>query len=110
MGIIVDNGAQTIMKGIIAMTDRKTKVLLGVIAAALWVIALHPLFPTRDVSAQTPGSPAPAPGKISYQLVDMPETFKAESKINSLTAQGWRAKSVAISDSHTVVLMERTGQ
>jgi hypothetical protein len=90
------------------MTDRRTKLLLGLIAVALWVIALRPLLPARDVNAQTPGSPAPAPSKISYQLVDTPETFKAESRINSLTAQGWRAKSVAVGDSHTVVLMEKT--
>jgi len=92
------------------MADRQTKFLLGLIAIALCVIALRPMFPARDVNAQTPGpgSPVRAPGKVSYQLVEMPETFKAESKINTLAAQGWRATSVAVGTDRTVVLLERT--
>ena len=92
------------------MADRQTRFLLGLIAIALCVIALRPMFPARDVIAQTPGpgAPARAPGKVSYQLVEMPETFKAESKINTLAADGWRAKSVAVGTDRTVVLMEKT--
>ena len=91
------------------MADRQTKILLGLVAIALCVIALRPMFPARDVSAQTagPGAPAKVPGKTSYQLVEMPETFKVESKINTLAAQGWRATSVAVGADRTVVLMEK---
>ena len=92
------------------MADRQTRFWLGLIAIALCVIALRPMLPARDVSAQTagPGAPARAPGKVSYQLVEMPETFKVESKINTLAAQGWRATSVAVGASGTIVLMEKT--
>jgi hypothetical protein len=90
------------------MADRRTKFLLGLIAVALSVIALRPLMPALDVSAQAPGPAAPAPGKISYQLVEATQTFQAESSINKLAAQGWRAKSVAVGADRTVVLMEKT--
>jgi len=91
------------------MADRQTRFLLGLIAVVLCVMALRPMIPARDVSAQTagPGAPAKVPGKISYQLVEMPETFKVESKINTLAAQGWRATSVAVGADRTVVLMEK---
>jgi hypothetical protein len=92
------------------MTDRRTKLLLCIIAGALCVIALRPLFPTRNVSAQTaaPGAPAPAPPQISYQLVEENQPFQAEAKINKLATQGWRARNVAVSTDKTVVLMEKT--
>lgn len=92
------------------MIDSRTKLLLGIIAVLLCVIAVRPLFPTRDVSAQTaaPGAPAPAPARISYQLVEENQPFQAEAKINKLAAQGWRATSVAVSTDKTVVLLEKT--
>jgi len=90
------------------MIDRPTKFLLGIIAVAICLIALRPLLPALDASAQTPGPGAPAPAKISYQLVEATQTFQAESNINKLAAQGWRAKSVAVGTDRTVVLMERT--
>ena len=92
------------------MADRQTRFLLGLIAIALCVIALRPMFSEREVSAQTagPGAPAKAPGKVSYQLVEAPEAFKTESKINTLAAEGWRARSVAVGTDRTIVLMEKT--
>ena len=45
--------------------------------------------------AQTPAAPAPA--RVSYQLVEASAAFKAEGQINALATQGWRAKSIASS-------------
>ena len=89
------------------MADRWTKFWLGVIALALCAIALRPLMPARDVNAQTPAAPAPA--RVSYQLVEASAAFKAEGQINALATQGWRAKSIASSAGAVVVLMEKTG-
>jgi len=90
------------------MTDRRTRLLLGIIAGALCVIALRPLFPAFDAGAQTPGPGASAPAQISYQLVDSEHPFQAEATINKLAAQGWRAKSVTMVADRTIVLMEKT--
>ena len=92
------------------MIDRQTKLLLGIIAGALCVIALRPMVDARDLRAQTavPAAPAPAPQQISYQLVETDLTFQAEDKINKLAAKGWRATSVAVGADHTVVLMQKT--
>jgi hypothetical protein len=90
------------------MADRRTTFLLGLIAAALCAIALRPLLPALDASAQTPAPGAPATATIAYQLVEATQTFQAESSINKLAAQGWRAKSVAVGADRTVVLMEKT--
>ncbi len=88
------------------MNDRRTKLLLGIIAVALCVIAVRPLIPVQNVSAQTPGAPAPA--RFSYQLVEAAQTFQAESKINKLATEGWHATSVAVGADRTVVLMQKT--
>ena len=92
------------------MVDRKTKVLLTLIATALWVIALRPLVPVRNADAQT--QQAPAPKKAHYELLEVEKggtdgVYQLKDKVDELASKGWIAKSVAITDNATVILMEK---
>lgn len=96
------------------MTDRQTKLLLGIIAMALCVIAVRPLFPARDASAQTssPGTPAPKPLLARYEVLSNSTggdggVFLLKKDIDQMAAKGWRMKDVAITDQATVVVMEK---
>jgi hypothetical protein len=87
------------------MIDRKTKLLLAAIAAALWVIALRPLLGTRPAEAQAP--------RVEYSIVEVGRggtlgVTEAQSKANHFAKDGWRAKALAVTDEATLVLMEKT--
>jgi hypothetical protein len=98
------------------MLDRHTKVLLGLIATGLWAIALRPLLPVHDVSAQAPAqtsSPAAAPTRVVYEVIDVDQgntagIYQIKKQIDGLAGDGWRAKSLSITSEATVVLMEKT--
>jgi hypothetical protein len=99
------------------MIDRKTKTLLAVIALALWTIALRPLLPARSAEAQTQ-QPAkvtvktPAKEKATYEFLDVDKggtegIYQLKDKVDEMASKGWRAKNITITDSATVILMEK---
>jgi hypothetical protein len=98
------------------MFDRHTKVLLGFIATALWVIALRPLLPVHDVNAQAPSqapAQAQAPTRVVYEIIEVDQgntagIYQIKDKIDGFAKDGWRAKSLSITGDATVVLMEKT--
>jgi len=96
------------------MVDRNTKVLLALIATALWAIALRPLLPVQTAGAQAPEQTrAPAPPRVVYEIIDVDQgntvgIYQIKKKIDSFAKDGWRAKSLAITNDATVVLMEKT--
>jgi hypothetical protein len=94
------------------MTTRSTKVLLGLIALALWTIALRPMLPTRDARAQTQvQSPKPVNARYEFLEVEQGGTtgiYQLKEKLDAMASKGWRAKSVSVTDNATVVLMEKT--
>lgn len=97
------------------MLDRHTKVLLGLIATALWVIALKPLLPVHNVNAQAPAqtqAQAP-PTRVVYEVIDVDQgntsgIYQIKKQIDGFAKDGWRAKSLSITNDATVVLMEKT--
>jgi len=97
------------------MADRQTKLLLGVIAGALCVIALRPLLPARDASAQTAApaqQQAPKPLLAKYEILSKDTggdagVFLLTKDIDQMAAKGWRVKDVAITEQATVVVMEK---
>jgi len=92
------------------MVDRKTKVLLALIATALWAVALRPVVGARDADAQT--QQPPPPKKAHYELLEVEKggtegVYQLKDKVDAMAGKGWTAKSVAITDNATVILMER---
>jgi hypothetical protein len=101
------------------MIDRKTKLLLALIAIALWGIVLRPLIPAREARAQsqtkTTQAPAPAqaPLKSHYEFLDSDKggtdgIYQLKDKVDQMALKGWTAKSVSITSDATVILMEKT--
>jgi hypothetical protein len=96
------------------MMDRTTKLLLGVIAVALWAIAVRPMLPARDAQAQA--SPPPAAEKkvkATYEFLESEQggttgIYQLKEKLDGMASKGWRVKSVDVTDNATVILMEKT--
>jgi hypothetical protein len=99
-------------KGGIEMVDRRIRILLTLIALALWTIALRPWLPARDAQAQQQAPPQ-APKKAYYEFLDAEKggtegIYQLKDKVDDMARKGWCAKSVAITDNATVILLERT--
>jgi hypothetical protein len=98
------------------MIDRKTKLLLALIAIALWGIVLRPLIPAREARAQAQTktqATVQTPMKSHYEFLDADKggtegIYQLKDKVDQMALKGWTAKSVAITGDATVILMEKT--
>jgi len=101
------------------MIDRKTKLLLALIAIALWGMVLRPLVPAREARAQAPTkaqAPAQAQAKTMkshYEFLDADKggtegIYQLKDKVDQMALKGWTVKSIAITSDATVILMEKT--
>ena len=81
-------------------TDRTTKTLLVLIAVALWGLLLRPLLTPAPAHAQS--------RKVQYGFINGGYTDEFIKDVNTASARGWRAKSIAVREGNQIlVLLEK---
>jgi hypothetical protein len=92
------------------MKDPTLKLLLALIAVALWAIVLRPLWTPETAKAQADTT---RPATYQYWIAVDNDLDKLEKSMNKWGKEGWRAAGVAInpqngfSQPETLVLMEK---
>ncbi len=96
------------------MIDHRTRFVLGVIAVALCAIALRLWLPVPGAEAQAPArtTEQPKPKKAAYDFLDVEQggtdgIYQLKDKLDGMAAKGWHAKSIAVTDNATVILLEK---
>jgi hypothetical protein len=90
------------------MNHRAIKLLLTLIAVALWGILLRLIFIPTPAIAQA------SPTQVQYQFSFIRDTTDVKASLNAMkdalnqdAAKGWRAKSIALqSDSGLMVILQ----
>ncbi len=78
------------------INHRSTKVLLLLIAVALWGILLRPLFTSTPAQAQATDQ-AQGTGRVYFNYIVLPYAERGSfsmARLNTLGATGWRAKAI----------------
>ncbi|HEX6942228.1 MAG TPA: hypothetical protein VF128_04835 [Gemmatimonadaceae bacterium] len=94
------------------MIDHRTRFVLGVIAIALCAIALRLWLPVPSAEAQTPAQQPPKPPKAAYEFLEVEQggtdgIYQLKDKLDGMAGKGWHAKSIAVTDNATVILLEK---
>lgn len=94
------------------MIDHRTRFVLWVIAIALCAVALRPWLPVPSAEAQTPTQQPPKPHKAAYEFLEVEQggtdgIYQLKDKLDGMAGKGWHAKSIAVTDNATVILLEK---
>lgn len=94
------------------MIDHRTRFVLWIIAIALCAIALRPWLPIPNAEAQTSAQQPPRPKKATYDFLEVGQggtdgIYQLKDKLDGMASKGWHAKSIAVTDNATVILLEK---
>ena len=89
------------------MKDRSSKLVIGLIAVALWAIVLRPIWQPATAQAQ---ADKPTPVQYEYYVAVGDDPRSVERQVNEGGKQGWRAAGFSVLPLYqpqVIVLMER---